>query len=300
MTQDQSFAPADLQAAQQMSASEAIEYHYDNDTAFFSLWLDPTLSYSSGRWHDPMTRAPIAADLDEAQRRKLAFHLDAARVGPGHSLLDIGCGWGAILKAAISERGAASALGLTLSRDQHTYIEETAPEGASAILQDVFSYDSEARFDGAISIGAFEHFARPEMDRSQKIAVYRDFFERLHTLLNPGAAFSLQTIVWDAVNFEESKKWLPQTVFPQSDIPFIDEVVEGANPTFRLAYLENDPQDYALTLEAWVANLRTHHDEIVERWGEEKFVWFERYLRNSRLAFTRRKNALARFVLLRR
>ncbi|WP_108662266.1 class I SAM-dependent methyltransferase [Acuticoccus kandeliae] len=300
MTKNQNFTPANIDDAQKMSASEAIEYHYDNDTAFFSLWLDKSLSYSSGRWHDPLSRAPIAEDLAQSQVAKLAFHLDGARVSDGHAILDIGCGWGAILKGAVTERGATSALGLTLSRDQNDHILAQGWPGVSVMLQDFFAFDTEMRFDGAISIGAFEHFARPEMDRMQKIAVYRNFFDRLHTVLKPGAAFSLQTIVWDAVNFEESKAWLPQTVFPQSDIPFISEVVEGAAPTFRLAYLENDPQDYALTLQAWIANLRAHRETIVARWGEEKFTWFEHYLRNSRLAFTRRKNSLARFIFLRR
>jgi cyclopropane-fatty-acyl-phospholipid synthase len=169
-----------------------------------------------------------------------------------------------------------------------------------ARLEDVFAYTPDRTFDGAISIGAFEHFARPEMDRSEKVAVYRDFFGRMHAALAPGARLSLQTIVWDDLTFDEAKRWIPETVFPQSDIPFIEEVVAGSHETFRLVYLENGPQDYALTLSAWIANLKAARGEVAARWGEEKYVFFERYLRNSRLAFTRRKNSLARFVLERR
>ncbi|MBJ3776032.1 class I SAM-dependent methyltransferase [Acuticoccus mangrovi] len=294
------FMPAEIEDAQAMSASEAIEYHYDNDTRFFSLWLDPTLSYSSARWRDPLAIENAEPDLTAAQLNKLTFHLDAARIPKGGSLLDIGCGWGAILKAAVTERGAARALGLTLSRDQLDHITAGGWPGAEAKLQDVYEFDTDERFDAAISIGAFEHFARPEMDRPEKLQRYRAFFDKLHTLTTPGARFSLQTIVWDALTFDEAKKWIPQTVFPQSDIPFIEEVIEGANGAFRVIYLENDPTQYADTLDAWVKTLKTHKATILAEWGEEKYTFFERYLRNSKLAFQRRKNSLARFVMVRR
>jgi len=299
MTRTEDFVPADEDTARTMSADEAIRYHYDNDTAFFASWLDETLSYSAGRWRPPLGGGPAPETLAEAQAEKIAFHLDAVDLPVGGALLDIGCGWGAVLKEAM-RRGAARAVGLTLSRDQLAHITRQARPGVEARLEDVFAYTPERTFDGAISIGAFEHFARPEMARGEKIAAYRDFFARMHGALAPGARLSLQTIVWDDLTFDEAKRWIPQTVFPQSDIPFVDEVVESSHETFRLVYLENGPQDYALTLSAWIANLKAARDDIAARWGEEKYGFFERYLRNSRLAFTRRKNALARFVLQRR
>jgi cyclopropane-fatty-acyl-phospholipid synthase len=299
MNEQRRFAPADVEEARAMNAAEAIQYHYDNETAFFALWLDPTLSYSSGRWSDPLGRAPAARDLAEAQRAKIAFHLDAARLPDGGALIDVGCGWGAVLVEAAA-RGAGEAVGLTLSRDQYDHIRAGRAPGVTVVMEDAFAFTPSRRFDGAVSIGAFEHFARPEMDRAEKVATYSAFFERMHGMLADGARFSLQTIVWDAVTFAEAKRWIPQTVFPQSDIPFIEEVVAGSADTFRLVYLENDPRDYARTLAAWIANLRAHRETILARWGEEKYVFFERYLRNSRIAFTRRKNALARFILERR
>ena len=299
MTQHETFTPADMASVQRMSAQEAIEYHYDNDTAFFALWLDPTLSYSSGRWTTPLVGKPAAADLAAAQTAKIAFHLDAAAVRPGTALIDVGCGWGAVLKAAM-DRGAASALGLTLSQDQCGHILHQSWPAVDVLLQDVFAFDTDRRFDAAISIGAFEHFARPHMDRDEKVATYRAFFERMHAIMTPGARLSLQTIVWDAMTFEDSKRWIPQTVFPQSDIPFIAEVVESSAGTFRLVYIENDPKDYALTLEAWIANLKAARETVLARWDAAKYDFFEHYLRNSRLAFLRRKNSLARFVLERR
>lgn len=299
MTAAQTFKPVDTASAKKMSASEAIEYHYDNDTRFFSLWLDPTLSYSSARWFSPFGDK-VADDLEGAQREKLRHHLDAAALPRGGRLIDIGCGWGAVLEGAVTRDPTASALGLTLSRDQHAHITGHALPGVTAKLANVFEFEDDRPFDAAISIGAFEHFARPDMDRAEKIAVYRTFFERLAGLLRKEARFSLQTIVWNAVDFETSKVLLPETVFPQSDIPFIEEIVAGSHDTFRLAYLENDPRDYALTLSAWIANLKAARQEIVTNWGEDKYVFFEQYLRRSRLAFKGGPNSLARLILIRR
>jgi len=299
MTTHAGFAPVDEPAARAMSTDEEIRYHYDNETDFFALWLDGTLSYSAARWRPPPGGGPAPDTLAAAQAAKIAFHLDTVALPPGGALLDIGCGWGAVLKAAV-DRGAGHALGLTLSRDQADHVRARAWPGVEIRLEDVFQFAPGRAFDGAVSIGAFEHFARPEMDRPAKIAAYRDVFGRCHAALAPGARLSLQTIVWDDISFEEAKRWIPETVFPRSDIPFIEEIVAASQGAFRLVYLENGPRDYALTLPAWIANLRARREEIVARWGREKYDFFERYLRNSRLAFTRRKNSLARFVLERR
>ncbi|RAI03137.1 cyclopropane-fatty-acyl-phospholipid synthase [Acuticoccus sediminis] len=291
---------AEDRPAGSMTQSEAIQHHYDNDTRFFSLWLDPSLTYSSGRWFDPITGADLAADLTAAQDEKLRFHLDAAKVEAGTRLIDIGCGWGATLRGASQDRGAAYALGLTLSNDQLSHIESQGWPNVEARLQDAYTFTTDEPFTAAISIGAFEHFAKPNMTRPEKIEIYARFFETMAAALTTGARFSLQTIVWEDVDFEHSNTSLPETVFPESSIPYIEEVVEASAPTFRLVYLENDPKHYATTLQHWINNIKARQDDIIAEWGEEKYNFFYDYLRYSRLAFTRRKNSLARFVLQKR
>lgn len=300
MNQREAFRPVDRETAGTLSAAEAIQYHYDNETRFFSLFLDETLSYSAARFHVPNRAAPILDNLHDAQWAKIRFHLDALQLKPGARILDVGCGWGAILAAAVTEYEAGAALGLTLSQDQHDHIVARNLPGVEVRLEDVYEAELEGTFDGIVSVGAFEHFARPAMDKAQKIAAYRTFFEICHAHMAPNALLSLQTIVWDTPTFEEAKTWIPETVFPQSDIPFIDEVVSASHPLFRLEYLENRREDYILTLDQWIRNLRAKKDEIVATWDQEKYDFFEHYLRNSKLAFARRKNALSRFVLRRR
>lgn len=298
--QEKTFTPIAVAEATSLSAAEAIQYHYDNDTAFFALWLDPTLSYSAARWQAPHGKGPVAPDLATAQKAKIDFHLDALQLPEKARVLDVGCGWGAVLDAAVTARGAARAVGLTLSEDQHRHITDRNIPHVEALLEDFFAYQPDDAFDGIVSIGAFEHFARPSMGKDEKIAIYRLFFEACHRALEKGACLSLQTIVWDDVSFDESKKWIPQTVFPQSDIPFIDEIVTASAAGFRLEYLENRREDYILTLDAWIRNLKEARDEIVARWDQEKYDFFEHYLRNSKLAFQRRKNSLARLTFRRR
>ncbi|WMS43644.1 class I SAM-dependent methyltransferase [Acuticoccus sp. MNP-M23] len=300
MTRPARFKPIDTASAQQMTAEQAIQYHYDNDTTFFSLWLDETLCYSSARWRDPLGLTPPQPDLASAQKAKIDHHLDAAALPPGGRLLDVGCGWGAVLAAQVARDPNATAIGLTLSQDQHDHIAAKGTAGVSVELRDVFAYDAGVPFQAVVSIGAFEHFARPQMTRAQKIDVYRIFFERIAAMTTPGARFSLQTIVWDNVDFDTSKALLPQTVFPQSDIPFIEEIVAASHGTFRLAYLENDPDEYAATLADWIKGLRAVKSHVIETWDEEKYTFFERYLRRSRFAFKQRYNSLARMVLVRR
>src|SRR5258707_1072315 len=96
------------------ASPEAIQHHYDVGNDFYQLWLDPTLTYSCALWepndHDAM--------LEIAQQRKIQHHTRWAHVPAGGRLLDIGCGWGAVLKHAIEEKGVGQAVGLTLSQQQ--------------------------------------------------------------------------------------------------------------------------------------------------------------------------------------
>lgn len=294
------FKPVETHRARTMSAGEAIRYHYDNDTDFFALWLDPSLSYSAARWREPVTGTSLGATLEEAQTAKLDFHLTAARVGQGERLLDIGCGWGGVLRRATAVFGACRALGLTLSEHQFDYIASQCWPNVSVLLEDAFAFESDETFDAAISIGAFEHFAKPGLAPAEKRARYETFFERVACLLEPAARFSLQTIVWDSVDPASRAKILPETVFPQSDLPFVDEVTTAAQRPFRLVYMENDPDEYRRTLTAWIDNLRAVQDTVIRRWGAAKYAFFERYLRDSRLGFGRHRVSLARFVFERR
>ncbi|MEV7027875.1 class I SAM-dependent methyltransferase, partial [Kitasatospora sp. NPDC093558] len=99
-----------------------IEAHYDIGNEFYALWLDPDLTYSCALW-DGIAGSPACTDLlVKAQHAKLRYHLDQAGITANTRLLDIGCGWGSLLRTAAEETGVRRAVGLTLSADQHAHV----------------------------------------------------------------------------------------------------------------------------------------------------------------------------------
>ncbi|HJQ60832.1 MAG TPA: class I SAM-dependent methyltransferase [Vineibacter sp.] len=283
------------------ASEEAIAFHYDVGTDFYRLWLDPLLVYSAARWRGPLDRGPASAlSLDEAQIAKLDFHLDAVRSGACRTLLDIGCGWGALLKRS-RDRGVERAIGLTLSRDQAAYIAGQAWPGVEVRRESYEVYVPDGAIDGIVSVGAFEHFVRPGYAPDHRLAIYRRFFESCHGWLRKGGFLSLQSICWGYVDRAYAAKAVPTYVFPDSDLPWPSEVFEAANPFFDVIYAESRAEDYALTLRAWLTRLRAHKAEIVAGPGGAKvFDHFEKYLRRCTYAFENNTVTLMRFVMARR
>src|SRR5688500_8349804 len=97
------------------ASAEAIQYHYDVGNGFYQLWLDADLNYSCAMWHENDT-------LEEAQLRKLDHHIAAARAQGGARVLDIGCGWGSLMRRLVEHHGVDRAVGLTLSAQQADWI----------------------------------------------------------------------------------------------------------------------------------------------------------------------------------
>src|SRR5215216_2672301 len=97
------------------ASSEAIQSHYDVGNEFYSLWLDPTLSYSGAMWEPGDT-------LETAQLRKIDFHIEQSGARGAERVLDVGCGWGGVLRRLVGAHGVEKAVGLTLSRAQAEWI----------------------------------------------------------------------------------------------------------------------------------------------------------------------------------
>ncbi len=278
------------------ASAAAIRYHYDVGVSFFRLWLDPSLTYSAARWRDPISRAPLAQTLAQAQVRKLAFHLNAACIGHGSRLLDVGCGWGSALLRAVSHFGATRADGLTLSRDQHAYVHDLQRDGVFVHLQSYEQFTPPMLYSGIISVGAFEHFARPGQTRAQKVNIYRGFFEKMHDMLEDGGRVSLQTISWGRVERSDTLRLLPQDIFPESDVPFLDEILDAAADHFDLTYLEESAQDYIDTLRVWHRHIQQQRDAIEDAVGSDGFRYYDRYMRRAIAGFERRRMLLFRLV----
>jgi cyclopropane-fatty-acyl-phospholipid synthase len=281
------------------ASAEAISYHYDVGTEFYRLWLDRNLTYSAARWGDPHQATASPVSLELAQEAKLDFHLKAAGIGPGDSLLDIGCGWGSMLRRAVEQYGVAEATGLTLSSDQYNYVRALDLPGVEVRLENYEDYRPASKFTGIVSVGAFEHFTRPGLSAAEKVAIYRRFFERCHGWLNRGAHLSLQSITWGNVPRDRSSLILAQDVFPETDPPYLTDVLEASVSTFEPIYLENRRNDYIQTLQVWLERLRARQREIEAMTSTQTFVFYERYLRGSIYRFKKKELQLCRFVFRR-
>jgi len=273
----------------------AIEHHYDVGRDFFQLWLDVRMVYSCALW-----REDLDDDLDSAQLAKLEWHATAAQVDGAKRVLDVGCGWGAMLRYLVAERQVGHVTGLTLSSDQFT----TTPisEHVEVRLEDWRDHQPPATYDAVVSIGAFEHFARPDLSRAQRRAVYGNFFDRCALWLAEGGRLSLQTIAYEDLDPSTGpvSSFFSEEIFPESVLPQLSDVVEAAEGRFRLVAFRNDPDHYEHTLRLWQKRLEANRADASSLVGQETYRQYLRYLRVSRAMFDRRVCTLYRMVFERR
>jgi cyclopropane-fatty-acyl-phospholipid synthase len=252
------------------------------------------MTYTAARFIEP------GMSLDAAQAEKIRYHLDAANVATGSRVLDVGCGWGSLLKTAATERGAASATGLTLSPLQHRYIASLGVPNLSSELVSYEHYAPAASFDAIVSVGAFEHFVRPGSSQAERRTAYEGFFSRCAGWLTRDGRLSLQTMAWgDAVPAERGMIRIHE-IFPESDLPEIAEVIDAASPYLELTSMENRPEDYAATLAAWADGLKRNRESAIAIVGPERYKFYLDSCMGGALLYRRRRFYLCRFVFRRR
>jgi cyclopropane-fatty-acyl-phospholipid synthase len=259
------------------ASADAIKAHYDRGEDFFSLILDPELVYSSALFEGKDDK-----DLTAAQLRKLDHHIEAAGATNAGRVLDIGCGWGSMLRRLVGHAGAKTAVGLTLSSSQAEWVRGHAQPGMQILEQDWRDHRPDQPYDAIISIGAFEHFVHKGLDPARKLGAYRDFFAFCDRVLVDDARLSLQTIA-----YSEPHKGHPvlERAFPDSDLPLFWEPIAAAEGRFEIVRLRNDSEDYYRTLRIWEQNLMNRRTEALALIGEAAFDEFRQYLRLSAAAF---------------
>ncbi len=275
----------------------AIEHHYDVGSEFYRLWLGEEMVYSCGLW-----TGPLDDDLEAAQQAKLDWHATGAQVDGAQRVLDVGCGWGAMLRYLVAERGVARATGLTLSSDQAAVAAASCPPVAEVLLEDWRDHRPDAPYDAIVSVGAFEHFARSDLDAGQRLAVYSEFFAACAGWLPPGRRLSLQTIAYEDFDPATSavSPFFTEEVFPESALPLLPEIVAASHRWFRLVTFRSDAEHYCRTLRLWQQRLEAGREVAVGMVGRDTYRHYLRYLRLSRAMFERDVCTLYRFVLQRR
>lgn len=268
-----------------MATTKDVQFHYDVHNDFYALFLDSSFrAYSCGVWDQ-------AGTLEEAQQTKIRRLCDFAKISLGKTVLDIGCGWGGVMRYAIEVRKAQQAHGLTLSDDQYSYIKQLAHPSISADLQSWQEYENKiGDFDSIISIGAFEHFASRE-DRlgGKQREIYRRFFLLCRKFSTQTAHLGLQTIVSarDPNNLQEMRdaRYLLDKVFPGSALPSISDVQAAYMDIYELLEFRRIGKDYAKTLSVWRERLETSRDQAIGVVGEDIFNHYIHYFKAAERSF---------------
>lgn len=261
------------------ASAAAIQYHYDVGDDFYQLWLDETRTYSCALWEND------AESLEVAQSRKLDYHAAQARARGADKVLDIGCGWGSLGSRLLHEHGVKQVVGLTLSASQKAYIERQGWSGFEVTLENWYDHTPQGTYDAIISIGAFEHFAKPDQSEAEKLAGYREFFRRCHRWLKPGGWLSLQTMSYENSSRRDFSEYFQKEVFPESDLPRLSEIAKASDRLFEIVTLRNDREQYARTLREWRQRMNARRGAAVSKAGEAVVSRYDQYLQLAMIGF---------------
>ncbi|MEV8021391.1 cyclopropane-fatty-acyl-phospholipid synthase family protein [Streptomyces sp. NPDC086554] len=283
-----------MTAGYQGATAESIRHHYDVSNDFFALWLDRNRTYTCALWGEGDT-------LESAQQRKLDFLAEGAKATGAKRVLDVGCGWGSLLKNLVERHEVGHAVGLTLSDSQAERVRELDLPRSEVRVENWRDHKPEEPYDAIISIGAFEHFARMGLSRDERVAAYREFFEHCRRWLPTGGRLALQTITKgnnNRMNKETVRDlmFIIDHIFPESEIPALSEAIEGSEKRFEVVSLRNDPDHYSRTCQEWLDRLRKNRAAAVESAGEANTANYERYLNASVGHFRNRHLGLSRII----
>ena len=284
------------------TSPRAIRHHYDLSDEFFRIWLGPDMVYSCGWWE-----AGDGPDsLAQAQRRKLDFFADRLGVR-GARVLDVGCGWGALLDRFVRVHGAASGVGLTLSPGQAGFAARRNVPEVSYLLQNWTDHKPDGPYDAITCIEATEHFASETLTPDEKVEVYRAFFECAASWLRPGGRLGLQLICLDNVGHAGSRAGRgPFTdlilgdIFPESMPASLSELVLGWETQFELDEFHDHPSHYQRTFRAWTLAFREQEALAQELVGPEACRVYARYFAVGEAVFRLREHSLYRVILSKR
>ena len=254
--------------------SAAISKHYDVSNAFYEYVLGPSMTYTCAVYAAP------EQTLEQAQDAKHALVFDKLGLQPGQRLLDVGCGWGSMVRHA-ARRGVQS-LGVTLSRQQ-------AEWGQKAIVDEGLQHIAEIRhldyrdvpetgFDAVSSIGLTEHIG---------VKNYPAYFRTLQDRLRPGGRLLNHSITRPLNSSAvKTEAFIDRYVFPDGEITGSGRIIMAMQDVgFDVRHSENLREHYALTLRDWCANLEQNWDACLEQVGEPTARVWGLYMAASRLSF---------------
>ena len=250
-------------------AKRNIEDHYDLSNEFFSLFLDSSLTYSSGIYESHNE------DLSVAQNRKLETLLRNSEISDGDQILDIGCGWGSLMIKAAAEYNCKVS-GVTLSRNQYEYVSQLLKthkltNKTKIMLMDY--RDIESKFDHIFSVEMLEAVGHKGIN---------DFFEKCARILNKNGTIQVQVITIPDEHYDSYRKncdFIQKYIFPGGMLPSLRIIQEAAQRNgFEILKTRSLGSDYVKTLKAWRNNLHSNREALKDiNFNNSDYRKFEYY-----------------------
>ena len=254
--------------------AEAIHHHYDVSNTFYEWMLGPSMTYTCAVYPDP------ESTLEEAQDNKYRLIFEKLRLQPGDRLLDVGCGWGGMVRYAA--RRGVRAIGATLSAEQATWAQNKIRGEGLAELAEVRHTDyrdvREEQFDAVSSIGLTEHIG---------VKNYPAYFGFLKSKLRTGGLLLNHCITrHDNKSTSFAGGFTDRYVFPDGELTGAGRInSEVQDVGFEILHTENFRHHYAMTLRDWCRNLVEHWDVAAAEVGLPTAKVWGLYMAASRVAF---------------
>jgi cyclopropane-fatty-acyl-phospholipid synthase len=244
-------------------ARKNISEHYDLSNEFFSLWLDPSMTYSSAYFKNP------EMSLEEAQYEKYDRLSHLMRLKPEHHVLEIGSGWGGNAIHMAKNYGCR-VTSITISEEQQKLATEKIK---AAGLSDKVKVVLE---DYRIIEGQYDRIVSIEMLEAVGAQFYETYFRQVHRLLKPDGLVALQVITCPDSRFEELRRgvdWIQKHIFPGSLLPSVGAMNSAINNTGDLTLIDIKDlgQHYAHTLATWRENFHRVKEQIEKIGFDESF-----------------------------
>jgi len=244
-----------------------IAYHYDLGNDFYRLWLDPSMTYSSGIFEHE------GDGLEQSQHNKYRRLLAMLEAEPGQHILEIGCGWGAFARQAAG--AGLRVTGLTLSNAQLAW-------ARASVAGTPLETDIELRLQDYRDVdGQFDHVVSIEMFEAVGEAYWPTYMDTLRRCLRPGGRAALQVITIDEAHFDgykSSPDFIQHYIFPGGMLPTVARF-DGAAAHAGLEIVQRSfhGQDYARTLHLWRERFEARLDQVRALGYDERFIRMWRY-----------------------
>lgn len=255
----------------------AVEYHYDVSNEFYKLWLDENMVYSCAYFEHGNE------SLASAQIKKMDLILKKIRIRPGDTLLDIGCGWGALVMHAAQFYGARCT-GITLSANQAEHARSMVEKAGLAHLVDIRLQDYRdvtGQFDRITSVGMFEHVGIKNLPT---------YFAKIHGLLAENGVAMNHGITSTNANSGETPhgngEFIEKYVFPNGELPHLSLALNAMQQGgLEVIDIENLRRHYARTCELWAENFERKSRQIIRLAGDRRHRIWRVYLAGCAHAF---------------